>query len=694
MSHEPGLRFWLEYVAREGALVDNAGDHALVILPEYLQQAFGLAEDVRVTSDPEVAADEGAILLIPGHPVLDEAAGRAVAGGDAGHRFLPWPRSTPPDPAGLLERARAHFAVDHGRIDAAGEPAPAYVPALRAGAVVVYTVDHRFQEREEVWVDGRGGLLLPEPARRQVAAAPPLTAADTAHPVLAPDFTLALRGAHAAIEDRAAARAEALARLARGAREEERARAEAYYADVLASIKRRREAAAPDRQALFDAQVAATGIERDRRLEEIEEKFRVRHEIHPFRLHLVLVPSLFLPVHVRRGERLYPFALTWFLAGGCFAPVRCPHCGAPAPLVAGRERLGCAGCLPRRPALQAPPARPTPAPEPGETAAPARGAAPASDAAPDGRAGRPSSKPVPAVPVKGSPVRANGRGTDRGITSKVASSRPGGVPSGLAKRRTSPLDGTEGLIETLLERYERQRGQVLKMGEKLAVAFWQRAVGGRRWPKRGGKANSPLETLYRLYGPTGPLLALGLKPGALPEKVRAHTEPRLDVPLGGITTGYLLVGKDSCPFTLRWYAEGGEAVVTEVLPYPDAFGTDLPAPQRMSREVAPRLFVQAPPPRIALDSVSAALWEKEIAAQGLPFVVRCLTTWWSVAASAGTSFPPLALAAGVASLVGQESGVRRSQVTLGAAYEVRPAKVGEARRRLYELLGAKAQQPR
>jgi hypothetical protein len=49
-----------------------------------LQQAFHLPEEVAVTADPEVAEEEGAMLLIPGHPLLEQAAAQVLEQGDAG----------------------------------------------------------------------------------------------------------------------------------------------------------------------------------------------------------------------------------------------------------------------------------------------------------------------------------------------------------------------------------------------------------------------------------------------------------------------------------------------------------------------------------------------------------------------------------------------------------------------------------
>ncbi len=69
-----------------------------------------------------------------------------------------------------------------------------------------------------------------------------------------------------------------------------------------------------------------------------------RHEIRPFRIHLVHLPAFVLPVEIRRGTRAFPFELSWIVAAGEFARVRCPACGAAETLVATRERLGCREC--------------------------------------------------------------------------------------------------------------------------------------------------------------------------------------------------------------------------------------------------------------------------------------------------------------------------------------------------------------
>src|SRR5665213_1113533 len=154
---EPALSFWLDYAEREGALVEDHGDHALVLLTDPLREQSELPEEVTVTSHPDVAREDGTVLLVAGHPAVERAAGSVLAEGDTGSAYLPWPASRAPSRAILESRARAQIPIEHGRIDAAGEPIAAYLPLLRVGAMVSYAASLalRFQEQEEAWVDAR-----------------------------------------------------------------------------------------------------------------------------------------------------------------------------------------------------------------------------------------------------------------------------------------------------------------------------------------------------------------------------------------------------------------------------------------------------------------------------------------------------------------------------------------------------------
>jgi len=613
ITTDPAVQFWLRYVEAQGGLHEDAGDQVLVMLPSELQAELDLPEEVAVTADSEVAREDGALLLLPGHPVLDQAAARTLDHGDGGLAWLAWPQAAPPVPEALLERARERFDVDHGRIDAGDHPARVYLPVLRVGALVSYTagLGGRFQEREEVWVDARTGLVLGESILRGITRAPLLDAPDAPHRALSPDLAVALAGAHARIEEQALARREALARQAQGPLRDEVARTDAYYAAALASIAKRQGQAPPDRQRLLDAQAEATRIEQARRQAEIEEKFRPSHQVRPFRLHLLLVPALELPVRIRRGTTTHPFALTWVLPRAGFTDLRCPHCGVAARLVAGRERLGCRACL-SRPA----PADPARAPAPAPPATPAPPAAPA--------------PPPPKPPPR--PASAAAKPTRKPSRSPAATPAP-------------PTD--------------RDRERARRAAGKLPTAFWETVASGERWPRKQVAPGSPLSALYRLYGAEGPACAVAIAPGQSRRLARISMLTARPSPgLLQATTGSLQLDDGSThPYTLRWSLETGKPVVEEVLPFADATGPVILHRHALDPAVSKRLYDDVPGSPVALDPVAAALWNGGLGHLGLPLIARCLAAWWRLRDSREPpSWPPEVLAAALATLVASRAG--------------------------------------
>lgn len=637
MSHEPGLRFWLRYAEGEGALIEDAGDQALAVLPESLQEAADLPEDVAVTSDPDVAREDGAVLLIPGHPALERAAAAVLEHGDVGRVHLPWPRSAPPRTAELQGRARERFQVEHGRIDAAGDARRAYVPLLRVGAMISYAVSltHRFQEQEQVWVDARTGLGVPDGVLEALEGRPWLPGPDTTHTPMEADLALALRGAHAELEQRAITRQDALRVQARRALESELARADAYYHGALESIERRRASADPERRGLLDSQADSTRAEHARRRGEIEEEFEPRHEVRPFRLQLVFVPGFVLPVDVRRGARTFAFAFVWLAGARAFADVRCPCCGAAAELVAGRERLGCRLCT--------------------QTSAARREPSGAADALAAQRSpeSRPPATVVPSPATARAPTARRAAGD--GAQARPARGSPSGRTPSPPVRRASGGGRRDGR--------DRTPGALERTGNKLALAFWQSVADGTRWPRKKVARDSPLSALYRLYGPAGPLCALGIPPRQWPSQVTAATFPHASA-CSGMTTGAVEVGGLSYPYALCWRLEAGKPVVGEVMPAPHPA---VLAPAAATETLA-RLHDLAPSPAIELDPVAAALWRAELPSAGLPITVRCLATWWRVRDTVDPSHTAPAIASAVAGAIARAAGQRRRRAETAATY--------------------------
>jgi hypothetical protein len=351
---DPGLQFWLRYVDDHGGLTEPVMDGTLVVLPPAVAAEFDLPDELMVTSDPDVAREDGMVLLTTGHPVLIRAADATLTGGDAGMVALAAPSIPAPGIDYLQDRAREQFPVEHGRIDVTGLPTRVTRPVLRVGALVTYTVsaEECYQERLECWVDAQSGLPLGDEAVTRLQRAPRASDAGALPASLLTAAGAAVEYAHRLLGAAANRRQSILSAQASDAHNQESAHACAYFDDVLRSLERRRATAHPDRAELLTARAASTREERARRLLEIDEKYQARHEIRPFRLHVVLVPGWRVPVDVRRGARRYPFAFDWLPALATYANEGCPHCGAAAPLSASKTRLGCVGCLPGS-ALQA-----------------------------------------------------------------------------------------------------------------------------------------------------------------------------------------------------------------------------------------------------------------------------------------------------------------------------------------------------
>jgi hypothetical protein len=533
---------------------------------------------------------------------------------------------------------------------------------LRVGAMVSYaaSLTLRFQEQEEAWVDARTGTVPGESLLASLKGRPRLPQPDGRGRRLQPDLAVAIPAAHEQLERRAAEREASLAAQARRALDAELVRADAYYEAALASIARRRAAAPADRARMLDAQAEATRAERARRRREIEEEYRSRHDIRPFRLQLVHLPAFGLAVDIRRGNRAFPFELAWVPGAAEFAAVRCPACGAAEPLVATRERLGCRACTASIAAGPTPvvnadrppraPTRPVPIADEAERPPPthaAEGEQPVST--PEGK--RPVGMRAADLARSRRPRRPDKNRPGRDRPPRQAE-RPSAGAAGRSPRtrRADPAN-------------------LRRTGNKLALAFWQCAANGDRWPRQKMARDSPLRAVYRLYGTAGPMCAIGVPLGEFLEEIVVSTYPS-HPGSPELTVGNVKAGGEAYPFSIFWWIESGKPVVGEVMPAPHPLA--LPPLHGETAEIASRLRDRAPEPIIALDPVSSQLWHIEVEQSGLPFAIRCLATWWRLKDRIDSPSPDEAVAATVASAVARATGTRRTSDDVVATYRTDP----------------------
>ncbi|MFJ9482942.1 hypothetical protein ACIRRI_49800 [Streptomyces mirabilis] len=626
---EAGLAFWLDWVEHRGGLWDDAGDTALALLPAALASELELPEETAVTADPDVAREDGALLLVTGHPVVAKAAESVLAAGDTGTLTLAAPRSVPPDAATLLSKAREHLPVDHGRLDPRADAVPerALRPVLRVGALVGYelSAEDHFQEQVEVFVDVPSRLQVPARVSERLArtghdpraqAAPPAGLAAAVHyaSTSRPDLSAALAEAHRMLEAAAELRRDGLARQIGDAYAKERARAEEYYAAAVDSLERRAATAPEDRAALLRARIESTREERARRLAEIAEKYRARHTLTPYRLHLLRVPVLRLALDVRRGERRYPLDLDWLLPAGEFAPLRCPACAhSGAQLVAAKTHLGCARCLaPKRPTPQ-PASESVPPPRDG---AAAHAAASAEGAVAPMRAGATAAVAPSAArnaeAAGGAAPRSGGRAKAGRIAeasgTRAASSRPatpGHAPSPPQRRSVDP--------QTL---------------HKRAFTFWEHAAGGdRRKLERLCAPDSPAAALLRLYGAAGPLYGIGVAPQERVESCSAVVFPAEGRRGWDGAGGEVRTDRGRHDYLLRW-SLGPDRLIAEVLPHQSPYAMNASTMMARYRTDGTELGTRLPRTGAELDPVARLLWQRTPARHGGHLAARALASWW------------------------------------------------------------------
>jgi hypothetical protein len=577
LTSEPALAFFVDYLESEGAAVETGGEVTLAVLPEALQRRHGLSEELVLSADPDVAAEYEALLCIPGQPVLLAAADEVLARGDVGWSHLPWPAAPPPSRERLEQVARDDLAVEHGRIDLTGQPAPRWLPLLWCGALVSYNagLEERVEEKAEVLVDAHGRGRLPGTAAIVPDRAHP--GRGSGHEHVPPHLVTAARLAHGRLVEAAALRRTTLSRGAARARGAELERVERYYASVLASIAKRRHAAPEERRALYDAQSEATEAERARRVAEVEEKFAGASDIRPYRLRVIEVPALAVPATVRRGARSFALSLLYCVPLARYVVPTCPHCGSDEPLVAGKDRLGCRACLLR------------PVEADGSAAMTGGGAGP-----PPRLAGAPS-------PPGGTPGAAHGA--------------PGRAELDAGAARTGARRDAD--------REEKRAGARLRRIEKIwksnATEFWRHVANDERAPEIA--AHSPIAALYRWYGTRGPLIAIGLSEHSVLTSLTAEA-PDEDEEGVLSTSGSLRAHGGSRAFTLRWRLVGTRPAMVEVLPYRVVQGALLPSRELVGASARSLLYERAPVPR-GLGPVGAALLAR-VAEEGLPLVVRAL----------------------------------------------------------------------
>lgn len=611
-KHGPAFSFWLNYVESHGGLWEPSGDTVLTVLPGDLSAEHDLPETALITDDPDIAREDGVLFLGAGNPEIDKGAEAIIDSGDVGALAMPHSAKSMSTET-LLDKIRDQVPVDHGRIDGTGSVLRSHRPLLRLGALVSHTVsaEEQFTEVAECLVDVPSRIGWSPAATERLLSAVAIagtTAGASSGPVAANTLPAAVAAAHRELDTAAARRGRELAADADAERTAELTRAAAYYAAALAAIDKRRGGADAQRQALLDARAHATATERDRRLAEINEKYRHQHVLRPYRMHLVDIPVFRLATDVRRGDRRWPVVFDYVPLLGTVAPTRCPTCDAHSPLVASKTHLGCETCIPVK-------------------------------------------APVPPAPIAGKPPAGKAKDAPpAGTGAAAAAERPRLRDKAAATERKRPPAQRAAAAPAVLRPVARS-GPFLpgKPEERRVTDFWNHvAAGDTRKMSRLVAPDSPLAALVRLYGAAGPLNGIGVPTGHTPTK---FTLGHYDQPVAGGrggTAGELATRRGEYHYLLIWSLD---RLLEEIYPYSMPWHLG-----RQSAFGAP--ITDGPPVRADLDPVARLLFTRTTARHGLPFTARVLAAWWRLPDPDAllTRFAPRVLAATVDRAVRYWSG--------------------------------------
>jgi len=635
IGHGPAFAFWLNYLDHHGGLWEQSGDTVLAILPGQLSNQHDLPESALITDDPDIAREDGALFLGAGNPEIGKGAEAVVAAGDVGALTLPH-SAKHISTEDLLAKIRDQVPIDHGRIDATSSILRSHRPVLRLAALVSHSVsaDEQFTEVAECFLDVPSRVAWAQDAADRLLRAIGTAEATPRSGMPAHRLAPAVAAAHRELDNVAARRGRELSIEADAERVAEITRATEYYAAALAAIDSRHGGTDAGRRALLDARAHATIAERDRRLAEINEKYRHQHVLRPYRLHLVDVPVWRLATDVRRGERRWPMVFDYLPLLGVVAPTRCPTCDAHSRLVATKTHLVCEACTPAPPS----PVRVAPVVEKPQHDGAARNMAPT------------KTRVVPAPPAKR-------RSRDTSTADRKRRGVAPGTPT--APRVVGPGAARGPFVPGAPE-------------ERKVVDFWnQVGAGETRKLSRLIAPDSPLAALTRLYGAAGPLRGIGVPAGHAPV---SFTSGHYDRPVAGErggTAGELSTHRGQYPYLLLW---SHDRLLEEIFPYS--------APWHLGRaQMVLKPLAHVPPPRTELDTVAQLLLVRVAARHGLTFAARALAAWWRLPDPDGLldRFSPRVLAATVDRAIRYWSGAPRTGYSDAAAtFEADPAEMRRA----------------
>ncbi len=315
-----------------------------VLLPDAVAAQLNVDAFQRWAFDdaPPAGADDGAVTRLSyGHPLVERLAELARAAPACARFYINAVRL---DKSGLFALARAALAFPNATLaeDLHANETRALFHAVRFNFKAALHSDEKRERLVSVLMDAQTGAALsdfsPDEALR-LEVTPVFTALPDAPAPWTNAFDPLATEALRALLDRARlAAADALgdslaALQQRAARllELDRARLEAFYADLERDLERRLKRADDEaRRATLENKLAATRADHAAKLADAEAKYRVRVELDLINLAVITQPKVRLAARVENRQANVARAIVWDPLRHRIEPLACDVCQRPA----------------------------------------------------------------------------------------------------------------------------------------------------------------------------------------------------------------------------------------------------------------------------------------------------------------------------------------------------------------------------
>lgn len=351
MSQDTSLQdLVLDYCRQVGGLVEPPAYGTYeVLLPDEVaarwgiepHQRFAFAETKEANESEAILGGNAAVLLYYGHPLVDQVVEEIRCRVANGLFFINDVRLEKPGLFALIEKSLSLPNAKLFVVPAAVERRRMY-HYVRFNFKASLVADEKRELLLPVWMHLQGGYLVrgnelastvvwdtenqfkfldpAEPLWLPGAAANPLP-----NVVLRPLLERARLAARGALGDTLQTLEKRLRRLL----ELDRARLQQYYDDLKKDVERRLQKAEADRRSVLEAKLAAVETERQAKLLDVEQKYRLRVDLELVNLAVIAQPKLDLNVEIRKRTATTQRRLVWDpLQHTVEFPV-CDVCGLP-----------------------------------------------------------------------------------------------------------------------------------------------------------------------------------------------------------------------------------------------------------------------------------------------------------------------------------------------------------------------------